>query len=99
MKRPKGYMKLPFFIDMMENNKNLKRVSLNVWGEPLLHKDIFKMVSIAKYAGAETVMFTTNGTLLTEARIKETIDSGLDILEISVDGSKKAYQNIRQTSR
>lgn len=95
MKREKGYLDLSLFKEIMDDNKELKRISLNVWGEPLLHKDIFKMVAIAKTVSTKTVMFTTNGTLLNKDNILKTIDSGLDIIEISMDGLETTYQKIR----
>lgn len=88
-------MEFSFFKEIMEDNRGLKRLSLNLWGEPLLHRDIFKMVALAKSLNTETVMFTTNGTLLNKTNISRIIDSGLDLIEISMDGLGTTYQKIR----
>lgn len=52
-------------------------------GEPLLHPRIFDIISRAKAAGL-TVDMCTNGTLLDEANCERLIDSGLDVLKVSL---------------
>lgn len=65
-------------------------------GEPLLNPDIFKMIRKAKKLGFR-VMTSTNATLLRQERVDELIDSGLDILTISLDGiSAEVYEKIRR---
>ncbi len=58
-------------------------------GEPLISELIFDVIKFAK-ASDMKVILTTNGTLITEDLAKELIQSGLDIITISVDGSKAA---------
>ena len=65
------------------------------WGEPLLHPEIFEMVSAAKSRGCLTSM-TSNGTALNERNCASLLDSGLDRLAISVDGVRpETYNAIR----
>lgn len=58
-------------------------------GEPLISESIFDVIKFAK-ASDMKVILTTNGTLITEDLAKKLIQSGLDIVTISVDGSKAA---------
>lgn len=52
-------------------------------GEPFLHPRIFDIIRLAKRYGLRTTI-TTNGTLFTEARVRQTIDSGLDSVHVSL---------------
>jgi MoaA/NifB/PqqE/SkfB family radical SAM enzyme len=58
-------------------------------GEPLISESILDVIKFAK-ASKMKVILTTNGTLITEDLAKKLIQSGLDIITISVDGSKAA---------
>jgi MoaA/NifB/PqqE/SkfB family radical SAM enzyme len=62
-------------------------------GEPLLHPDIFEMIRIAKDNQLRVLMYT-NGTLLQEKRLRPLIDSGLDVLRVSLAAtSSEEYVN------
>jgi len=64
-------------------------------GEPLLNREIFTFVKLAKERG-NIVRITTNGTLLDRERVKALLESGLDYLAISIDGATKAtFESIR----
>ncbi|HEM61682.1 MAG TPA: radical SAM protein, partial [Chloroflexi bacterium] len=52
-------------------------------GEPFLHPRLFDIVSLFKRAGFCVHLFT-NGTLLDETNAGQLIDSGLDILRVSL---------------
>lgn len=80
--------------DMVFFNKKVKALIFAGHGEPLLHKDIARMVAYAKEkAVAERVEIVTNGSLLTEALSDALITAGLDRLRISVQGvTAEAYQ-------
>lgn len=58
-------------------------------GEPLIRKN--DLLSCLKYANKNklTTHVTTNGTLVTKKIARELIDSGLNYLQISLDGIKK----------
>lgn len=65
-------------------------------GEPLLNKEIFKMVKYLKHNNIPVVIHS-NAMLLTKERIKEMLDSGLDRYIVSFDGAtKKTYEDIRR---
>ena len=50
-------------------------------GEPLLHEDIFKMISYVQNNNIATIL-STNGTLMTKDVARQIIDSGLEKLII-----------------
>lgn len=56
-------------------------------GEPLLNKNLAKMVSCAKQSGlVPYIDTTTNGALMEPERVGPIIEAGLDKLNISIDG-------------
>jgi len=74
----------------------LQKVSLVGAGEPLLNPELFDIIQYAKTKKL-TVGFATNATLLTEATSRNIVSSGLDWLNISLDGaSKEIYEKIRK---
>ncbi|MBF0207268.1 MAG: radical SAM protein [Oligoflexia bacterium] len=95
MKRPKGFLDFKIFKDIIDQVPNLKRLSLNGWGESLLHKDLFKMIDYAKNKGTETILFATNGSLVQGDIVEKTLNSPLDIIEFSLDGFAETYEKIR----
>lgn len=64
-------------------------------GEPYLHPKFLEMVKMAKQKNLYTVT-STNAHFLTERKAKETIESGLDRILVSVDGTtQEIYENYR----
>lgn len=59
------------------------------YSEPLLNKDIFKLVALTKSSGAFTAI-TTNATVLTPEFGRRLLDAGLDMMTISLHGATKA---------
>ena len=85
---PIGYMTMDMFMDIISQMcAGAKRpiVNLHKDGEPLMHPHIGDMVNYASLGGCYT-HFATNGILLGQKK-KEIVDSGLDLLTISVDGT------------
>jgi MoaA/NifB/PqqE/SkfB family radical SAM enzyme/ubiquinone/menaquinone biosynthesis C-methylase UbiE len=68
---------------------------LHIWGEPLLNKDIFKII---EYASAFTrTNISTNGNYLTEETAEKLILSGVSDLIVSIDGvSQEIYEQYRR---
>ncbi|MBR6800171.1 MAG: SPASM domain-containing protein [Eubacteriaceae bacterium] len=62
----------------------VEKIFFGGMGEPMVHKDIFEMISLASHK-CEEVELITNGTLLNEQTITSLIDSGLTKLWISID--------------
>jgi MoaA/NifB/PqqE/SkfB family radical SAM enzyme len=70
-------------------------VSFGGLGEPLSHPRLVDMVVQLKEIGAQ-VEIITNGTLLDEKRARQLVDSGLDMLWVSIDGaSPESYADVR----
>lgn len=65
------------------------------FGEPLLHPKIIDMIKQVKALGS-SVELITNGTLLTPEVSKALIGLGIDVLWVSLDGSRpESYADIR----
>ncbi len=78
------------YIKLVNNIKIAGRAKLLVllgWGEPLIHKDICKMVKYARIKDiAEQIRIITNGAALTKEISDGLIDAGLNELKISLQG-------------
>lgn len=73
----------------------LERVVLHGLGEPLLNKELPRMVRYLKERGTY-VLFNSNGILLTEKRGQALIDAGLDEYRLSMDGAtREMYAHVR----
>jgi radical SAM protein with 4Fe4S-binding SPASM domain len=90
---PRGMLSLDLFtrvIDESLRHGRRQMLILHNSGEPLLNKDIYEMVAIAKARkAARVVQFSTNGVLITERNAEKLVRSGLDGLVISVDASTR----------
>jgi MoaA/NifB/PqqE/SkfB family radical SAM enzyme len=74
---------------------DLRRAVLQGIGEPLLNRDLAPMIRHLKDRGVY-VVFNTNAVLLTRRRQVELIESGLDELRVSLDGSTpETYLRVR----
>ena len=95
--RPFGNLPMSLLEKILDEVKgHVELINLFHFGEPLIHPQLAEMVRRCKDSGAHT-MVTTNGTLLTEKRAKELIESGLDMLVVSLDAASPAvYSRIRR---
>ena len=64
-------------------------------GEPLLRKDLPKLVQKSKELGFKHISIITNGLLLNERRAKLLLKSGLTAMGISIDGIGETHDMIR----
>lgn len=95
--RPRGEMEFELFKKAIDE---LSRFGLHLflhnWGEPLLHKDIFKFISYAKNAKLGTTLSSTLSFPLSEEMAKRVILSGLETLVVSLDGvTRGTYERYR----
>ncbi len=73
--------------DLKEFDKLLKTIRMYKEGEPLLNKHFESMVRYVKEKNVVDIIdTTTNGHLLTSQRSKSIIESGIDKINISVNG-------------
>ena len=63
-------------------------------GEPLLRKDLMKILEYTFSLGIETRLLT-NGTLISESKSKELYKRGIERLQISLDGNEEIHNKIR----
>ena len=83
------------FKDSLSEFKPPLTVMFSGIGEPLLHPKTAAMITAVKSLGFRTEMIT-NGTLLTERRSRQLIEAGLDLLWVSIDGSRpESYADVR----
>lgn len=61
-------------------------------GEPLLHPDIYHILNLIRDAGIAAHM-CTNGTLLTDERVKKLAQTSLKSVSISIDSSRAALHD------
>src|SRR5213080_4760519 len=73
----------------------LERVVLHGLGEPLLNKELPRMIRYLKAHGTY-VLFNSNGILLNAKRGQELIDAELDEYRLSMDGAtRETYAKVR----
>ncbi len=94
--RPTGMLKKDFFRETIDDiYKELLYLVFYFQGEPYLNPDFLDMVKYAHDKGIYTAT-SSNAHYLTDAKAKATIESGLDRLIISIDGTTQdVYQQYR----
>lgn len=95
--RATGNLKKDFFSSTLEQlHKDLLYLIFYFQGEPYINPDFLDMVKKASDKKVYTIT-STNGHFLNDANARKTIESGLDRLIISVDGtSQDTYENYRK---
>lgn len=89
-------LSLERFTRLLDQMQGLQELHLQGLGEPMLHPQFFDMVALAVARGIR-VSANTNLTLLTPARARRCVDSGLSALSVSLDGASAAvYESIRR---
>jgi radical SAM protein with 4Fe4S-binding SPASM domain len=96
--RKSGAMCFHTFRDVVDAVPDLRKLTLQGLGEPLLAPDFFRMVEYATARGIRTG-FNTNGTFLTPDASERLVRLGVDWLHVSLDGATKlTYESIRDGS-
>src|SRR5437588_1516754 len=92
---PPADMSWELFTSIVDQIPNLQRAVLHGVGEPMLVKNLPKMVRYLKERGVY-VLFNTNGTVLNERNGRALIAAELDELRVSLDAATPAsYLKIR----
>jgi MoaA/NifB/PqqE/SkfB family radical SAM enzyme len=92
---PPADMSWELFTSIVDQVPNLQRAVLHGVGEPMLVKNLPKMVRYLKDRGTY-VLFNTNGTVLNQRNGRALIDAGLDELRVSLDAANaKTYLAVR----
>jgi pyrroloquinoline quinone biosynthesis protein E len=90
-------MQLEDFKQLINQQYGLYEIKLQGLGEPLLHPDFFEMIRYARRQHI-WVRIATNGSLLhINENYKKLIDTGVNEVLISIDGTtKEVFEKIRQ---
>jgi radical SAM protein with 4Fe4S-binding SPASM domain len=105
MKRPKGVMKPEVHRSIMDKVKTwgapIALITHAGLGEPLLDSGLEQKIVREKKAFPTARVFVyTNGSLLNENRARALIESGLDVLSVSINGFRKeTYESVMKLSR
>ncbi|MBL4653358.1 MAG: SPASM domain-containing protein [Flavobacteriales bacterium] len=94
--RETGNLKSDFFKSTINQLKSkLSYLTFYFQGEPYINPDFLEMVSYASQKGIYTAT-STNAHFLNDENAKKTIESGLDRLIISIDGTtQETYESYR----
>jgi len=87
----------PCLDGLKEYSSSVKHICLCDYGEPLLYKEIFYVISrVHQICPDASIYFATNGTLLSKDMIESILDSSVTFISISLDaGTKETYEKIR----
>lgn len=98
--RPTGNLKADFFRRLIDDNyRHLIYLIFYFQGEPYINPDFLDMVAHAHQRGIYTIT-STNGHFLDDNNARRTIESGLDRLIISVDGTtQEVYEQYRKSGK
>ena len=94
--RPTGMLKMDFFTETIDQiHRELMYLIFYFQGEPFLNRQFLEMVKYAHAKGIYTAT-STNAHYLTDENARKTVESGLDRLIISIDGTTQdVYQQYR----
>jgi radical SAM protein with 4Fe4S-binding SPASM domain len=94
--RPTGMLQKSFFRDTIDQlSKDLLYLIFYFQGEPYLNPEFLEMVRYASGKGIYTAT-STNAHFLSDRNAKQTVESGLDRLIISIDGTTQdVYEQYR----
>lgn len=95
----RGFLDMGLVDKILENNEGIFSADTVTWlhfrGEPYLHPLLFDIVNKLEQAGATTGL-STNGLLLDERKVKETVSSTLNSMVVSVMSIKEdEYKKFR----
>lgn len=92
---PPADMSWELFTSIVDQCPDIARAVLHGVGEPMLVRDLPRMIRYLKARGVYT-LFNTNGTLLRPSKFQEIIDTGLDEMRVSLDAADaKTYKLVR----
>ncbi len=90
MKRRKEYLDMGHYrLILSKIYRHAESIFFTGGGEPTLHSELYQMIKEAKQQGIKRTWLLTNGTMLKPIHFPKIIDSGLDNLEFTLDGTDK----------
>lgn len=97
MTRSIGHMDISLFKKIINEAAGFAEIiDLDLYGESTLHPRLGRMIGLAHECGLKTLL-STNMVRMPEKMMRTLLDSGLDMLYISIDGAKReTYERIRR---
>ena len=96
---PLAFMPFADYVRLVDGFPTLTELHLQGLGEPMMHPRFFDMVRYAADKGI-AVSCNSNLSLLSEKRAAECVESGLSVLNVSLDAADPAtYERIRLRGR
>ena len=83
------------FAQILSKLHSVSLIHLQGWGEPILHPHFWDLLRMTKKAGF-LASCTSNGQLLDSDALKKAVDSGLDVLALSLAGMDETNDRIRR---
>ncbi|MGB2599774.1 MAG: radical SAM/SPASM domain-containing protein [Candidatus Omnitrophota bacterium] len=93
-----GFMDFDLWKKIVDEVAKYKRTTLRPFnrGEALINPDLVRMIRYAKKRGVGNIWLNTNGLLLSPEKSKELLDTGIDIIELSIDAaSRETFKKIK----
>lgn len=97
MKRLKVIMPMALFYKIVNDcfGEGIKIFNLNFYNEPFIDPQIFERIKFIKSKGARVQLFS-NASVIDKDCAEKILSSGLDRIDLSIDGIKKeTYESIR----
>ena len=94
----KSYLDIDIFKKAIDECKgrDMQLIRITADGEPLIHPELFEMIDYAFEKGVGPVGLTTNGSLLTKDKAERLAESGLFMVDVSLDAfNKETYDKVR----
>lgn len=83
--------------NLKEHVNDIKTVTIQLGGEPLLDKKLENRIIQLKEIGIRRVVFSTNGSLMNKQRAIRILESGVDEVYFSIESiDKEVYEKIRR---
>ncbi|MBI4552401.1 MAG: SPASM domain-containing protein [Candidatus Latescibacteria bacterium] len=99
--RTKGNMTLDLYRKIIDecarHRRQVRLIQPFMFGEPFINKRLVEMIQYTKHKMPSTpVNVSTNGSLISPERAQDILDSGLDKINIDIDGaSKETFESVR----
>jgi MoaA/NifB/PqqE/SkfB family radical SAM enzyme len=99
--RSKGNMRMDLYHKIIDECATFKRqvrlIQPFMFGEPFINKQLVEMIQYTKSKLPRTpINVSTNGSLINPAKAQAIIDSGLDKINIDIDGATKGtFEDVR----
>src|SRR5689334_3047704 len=93
--RREGALSYEDFLALVDSVPDLRRLTLQGLGEPLLSPHLLDMIRYAAARGVH-VGFNTNGVLLTRPIARALVEAGTGHVHVSLDGARaETYEDVR----